>query len=175
MAVARLVGQMSSRGEPDASRVRLVADAPTSRIVVARCESEIVATATLLWFETIVGRFGYVEEVAVEQTLRGQGLGRGVMRRIGEVAIEHDLDFVELTSRPARVTANGLYRSPGLDQRKTNVFRMRLRPANRLAILARDESHDDDASEAPASRSVTASRSHQGGRPERGGYRDDKA
>lgn len=131
VAVARLVGQMSSRGEPDPERVGIVTDAPTSSVVVARHGSEIVATATLLWFETIVGRFGYVEEVAVEQTLRGQGLGRQVMRRLVEVAVEHDLDFVELTSRPARAAANGLYRSLGFDQRETNVFRLRLKPNGR--------------------------------------------
>ena len=130
-AVARLVGQMSSRGEPDPKQGRTrdrrgdITDRG-SPLRIGHCRDSHPPVV-----ETIVGRFGYVEEVAVEETLRGQGLGRRVMRRLVEVALEHNLDFVELTSRPTRVAANGLYRSLGFDQRETNVFRMRLKPVNR--------------------------------------------
>ena len=37
------------------------------------------------------------------------------------------LDFVELTSRPSREAANGLYQSIGFRRRETNVYRHDLR------------------------------------------------
>ncbi len=43
-----------------------------------------------------------------------------------ETAEQLGLDFVELTSRPRREAANGLYRSLGFELRPTNVYCHRL-------------------------------------------------
>ena len=50
-----------------------------------------------------------------------------------ETAERLGLDFVELTSRPEREAANGLYQSLGFELRQTNVYRHRLQtlPARR--------------------------------------------
>ena len=99
---------------------------PKSCIVVARIADEIVASATLLTMVTLVGQFGYVEEVAVDTAVRGRGVGRALMEGLVAVARERGLDFVELTSRPSREAANSLYRSMGFRLRETNVYRLDL-------------------------------------------------
>jgi ribosomal protein S18 acetylase RimI-like enzyme len=75
---------------------------------------------------TLVGQFGYVEEVAVDETMRGLGVGRALMDGLVAEARQRGLDFVELTSRSSREAANALYRSLGFRLRETNVYRMDL-------------------------------------------------
>jgi ribosomal protein S18 acetylase RimI-like enzyme len=87
----------------------------------------VVGTATLLTLETLVGVFGYVEEVAVDVAMRGRGVGTALMSGLVEAARDRGHDFVELTSRPSREAANALYQSLGFTLRKTNVYRLGLR------------------------------------------------
>ena len=127
-AISRLVPQVSDRVDSvPLDRIRRVAADPGSCIVVARTGSQVVGTATLLTMVTLVGQFGYVEEVAVEGSLRGRGIGRALMDGILAAARDRALDFVELTSRPSREAANMLYKSMGFRVRETNVYRFDLR------------------------------------------------
>ena len=95
--------------------------------MVARAAGQVVGSATLLTMVTLVGQFGYVEEVAVDTSVRGRGVGRALMEGLVAAARERALDFVELTSRPSREAANSLYRSLGFRLRETNVYRLDLR------------------------------------------------
>jgi ribosomal protein S18 acetylase RimI-like enzyme len=127
-AISHLVPQVSSQVQSVAKdRIERVAAGPSSCIVVARAAGQVVGSATLLTMVTLVGQFGYVEEVAVDASMRGVGVGRALMEGLVAEARERGLDFVELTSRPAREAANGLYRSLGFGLRETNVYRMDLR------------------------------------------------
>jgi ribosomal protein S18 acetylase RimI-like enzyme len=94
-----------------------------TRVVVARRDGLIAGMALLLVCQTLTGRFGLVQEVAVDPEARGQHLGVHVMVAVLRLASTLGLDFVELTSRPAREAANGLYRSLGFRVRETNVYR----------------------------------------------------
>lgn len=76
--------------------------------------------------ETLAGRFGLIEEVAVDEAARGHHVGVELIVRVLETAETLGLDFVELTSRASRVAANGLYVSLGFEARETNVYRHRL-------------------------------------------------
>ena len=126
-AVARLVPQVSSRvTEVSGDRVRAVAAGPASCIVVARVAGRVVGSATLLTLVTLVGSFGYVEEVIVDASMRGRGIGRHLMTGVVEAARSKGLDFVELTSRSSREAANRLYQSLHFDRRETNVYRLNL-------------------------------------------------
>ena len=75
---------------------------------------------------TLKGHFGLVEEVAVDNSARGNHVGVHLMVTLLEHADTLGLDFVELTSRPSREAANGLYMSLGFERRETNVYRHRL-------------------------------------------------
>lgn len=126
-SVARLIPQVSSRvTEVSGDRVRSVAAGPASCIVVARVADQVVGSATLLTVVTLVGSFGYVEEVVVDTPMRGRGIGRHLVAGVVHVARSKGLDFVELTSRPSREAANRLYQSLHFDRRETNVYRLNL-------------------------------------------------
>jgi ribosomal protein S18 acetylase RimI-like enzyme len=126
-AISRLVPQVSNRAASvSAERISRVATGPGSCIVVARAGGQVVGTATLLTMVTLVGQFGYVEEVAVDASARGRGIGRALMEGVLAIARDRALDFVELTSRPSREAANALYRSIGFRLRETNVYRFDL-------------------------------------------------
>jgi ribosomal protein S18 acetylase RimI-like enzyme len=126
-ALLRLLPQVSRRG-PDVTRERIervLAHEGTS-VVVARVDGQIVGSATLVRLLTLVGQFGYVEEVVVDEAARGQGIGAALLAALIDLARRDGLDFVELTSRSARVAANALYRSLGFELRETNVYRLPL-------------------------------------------------
>ena len=126
-ALIRLLPQVSSRAEPlTAARLERVLDLPSTRIVVARLDGAVAGMALLCLCTTLTGQFGLVEEVAVDAPARGHHVGVELMVRLLELADELGLDFVELTSRPSREAANGLYQSLGFEQRETNVYRHRL-------------------------------------------------
>lgn len=126
--VARLVPQVSSRADNvSAERVRSVARGPGSCLVIARIGDQVVGSATLLILRTLVGAFGYVEEVVVDEPVRGHGIGAKLVSEVLAVAEDRGLDFVQLTSRPARKAANRLYGSLGFSRRETNVYRYNLR------------------------------------------------
>jgi ribosomal protein S18 acetylase RimI-like enzyme len=127
-ALLRLLPQVSRRG-PQVTRERIeqVLAHPGTTVLLARFDGHVVGSATLLRLVTLVGQFGYVEEVVVDEAARGRGIGKSLLAALIELAREEGLDFVELTSRPAREAANALYRSIGFQQRETNVYRLPLK------------------------------------------------
>ena len=123
-ALVRVLPQVSKRGgQLTRDRVQLLIDNPATTIIVAKLSGQIVGSATLVRLVTLVGQFGYIEEVVVDKAARGQGIGRELMHELVEIARRDGLDFVELTSRPSRGAANRLYQSVGFRLRETNVYR----------------------------------------------------
>jgi ribosomal protein S18 acetylase RimI-like enzyme len=123
-ALARLLPQVSSRAAPLTSeRVDAVLANASTHVIVARRGGVVVGMALLLTCTTLTGQFGFVEEVAVDESVRGQHLGLRLVVGLLHVAAGLGLDFVELTSRPSREAANGLYRSLGFRLRETNCYR----------------------------------------------------
>ena len=88
-AISGLVAQMSSSGAAvPIERISRVATAPGSCILVARTADAVVGTATLLSIDTLVGQFGFVEEVVVDASMRGRGIGRRLMMGVLAAARE---------------------------------------------------------------------------------------
>jgi ribosomal protein S18 acetylase RimI-like enzyme len=65
----------------------------------------------------------WIEDVVVDATARGQGVGEALNRSALEVAERRGARTVDLTSRPSREAANRLYRRLGFVERETNVYR----------------------------------------------------
>jgi ribosomal protein S18 acetylase RimI-like enzyme len=125
-ALAVLLPQVSSRAAPlTLDRLKAVVSSPT-QIVVALLDDRIVGMSLLCVCETLAGRFGLVEEVAVDEAARGHHVGIELIVTVLEEAERLGLEFVELTSRPSREAANGLYVSLGFERRETSVYRHRL-------------------------------------------------
>jgi ribosomal protein S18 acetylase RimI-like enzyme len=123
-ALARLLPQVSGRAAPlTTNRTQLVLANPSTHVVVATVDDDVVGMALLLTCTTLTGQFGLVEEVVVDESMREQHLGRRLMVELLTTAKKRGFDFVELTSRPSREAANFLYQSLGFRRRETNVYR----------------------------------------------------
>jgi ribosomal protein S18 acetylase RimI-like enzyme len=72
------------------------------------------------------GYVGRVEEIVVAESFRGQGLGERLMDELIEIGKKRALVRIDLTSRPARVSAHKLYLRKGFFLRDTGVYRLSL-------------------------------------------------
>ena len=123
-AFADLIPQLSqSSPPPDADQVaRLLAD-PGSVVFVARLDGAIVGTLTLVLYRIPTGLKAWIEDVVVDGSARGHGVGDALNQAALSEARARDVKAVSLTSRPSREAANRLYRRIGFTQRETNVYR----------------------------------------------------
>jgi GNAT superfamily N-acetyltransferase len=67
-----------------------------------------------LWVQ---GFLGNVDEMIVEESYRGQGVGRKLMKRITEIAIENNCKRLELESSFHREEAHKFYTELGFEKR----------------------------------------------------------
>ncbi len=130
-AMARLVPQVSSSAPPPtAYELETIVESPATTLFVARDESgEIVGSLTLAVFRTPTGVRAWIEDVVVESSARGGGIGSALVREAVELARKAQARTVDLTSRPERDDANRLYRRLGFERRETNVYRLELSAA----------------------------------------------
>jgi ribosomal protein S18 acetylase RimI-like enzyme len=79
--------------------------------------------ATLVSVPLPTGLRGHVEDVVVDQSLRGRGIARQLLETMTAMAGAQGLRTLDLTSRPSRESALRLYESVGFERRETNVLR----------------------------------------------------
>jgi ribosomal protein S18 acetylase RimI-like enzyme len=133
--LCRLLAQVSSKGHSlTAERIEAVLRTPSTTILVARLDGEIVGMALLLTLTTLSRTTGYVEEVVVDEAARGQHISTSLMTALLNHAVSRGMEFVDLTSRPSRKAANGLYQSLGFRQRETNSYRHDLQQVASLSL-----------------------------------------
>lgn len=87
---------------------------------------KIIGMATLISYRIPQNMRGYVEDVVVDESMRGKGVGKKLMNHIIEKARDLGVRYLNLTSRPSREAAQKLYESLGFEKRDTNVFRLPL-------------------------------------------------
>ena len=124
-AFARLIPQLSRSARPpvEAELAEMI-DAPGTHVLVARLDDgPIVGALTLVLFRIPTGIRAWIEDVVVDEAVRGRGVGEALSRRALEVAGGAGARTVDLTSRPSRETANRLYERIGFERRDTNVYR----------------------------------------------------
>jgi len=122
--LGHLLPQVTRRAAPLTSRwLDIVLREPSTVVFTATLGGRIVGMALLCVCTTLAGRFGLVEEVAVDEKARGHHVSVHLMVRLLAAAAERELDHVELTSRASRVAANGLYQKLGFELRETNCYR----------------------------------------------------
>jgi ribosomal protein S18 acetylase RimI-like enzyme len=98
-----------------------------STLLVARDElGRIVGTLTFVVFRTTTELRARIEDVVVDESARGKGLGEQLVREALRLGRERGARSVTLTSRRGRDAANRLYERIGFDQRDTNVYTFNL-------------------------------------------------
>ncbi len=134
-AFARLHPQLSSSPPPDAAALERIVGHPANTVLIARAGSdeasdhpsdEIVGAMILVLFPLASGLRAWIEDVVVDESARGRGIGAALNRHAIEIARQAGARTVDLTSRPDREAANRLYARLGFNQRATNVYRLDL-------------------------------------------------
>jgi len=119
-AAATLVRQLSSSAPiPSAEDLREIVRSPSTILLLAKGERDIMGMLTLVLFRIPTGVRAIIEDVVVDEAYRGRGIAEALTR----VAIDRAQEAVDLTSRPSRVAANRLYQKLGFRQRESNVYR----------------------------------------------------
>ena len=124
-----LLAQVRNGSEKDTatmSELRDVLKDKNTLIIVAKDGARIVGMAMLCVTVRIGRRTGQVEDVVVDDSYRGKGLGKELMYKLIELARRKKLNAIYLTSRPARVAANALYQKIGFEKKETNAYCLKL-------------------------------------------------
>jgi ribosomal protein S18 acetylase RimI-like enzyme len=123
-AFARLVPQLSrSSPVPGEAELAEIVASPATVLLVGRDGDAIVGSLTLVLFRIPTGVRAWIEDVVVDESVRGRGVGEALSREALRRAVAAGARTVDLTSRPSREAANRLYRRLGFEIRDTNVYR----------------------------------------------------
>ena len=127
-AFERLTPQLSkSNPPPSEAELRALVESDASVLLMAvDDDGRFVGTLTLVLFRIPTARRAWIEDVVVDEAFGGRGIGKALTRDAIERARAAGCKTVDLTSRPSREVANGMYRSLGFELRETNVYRYSL-------------------------------------------------
>jgi ribosomal protein S18 acetylase RimI-like enzyme len=123
-AFARLIPQLStSSPAPGRDALSAIVENPESALFVARLDGRIVGSLTLVTYRIPTGLKAWIEDVVVDESARGHGVGESLNRAALDEARRRGAKDVSLTSRPSREAANRLYQRLGFKIRQTNLYR----------------------------------------------------
>jgi ribosomal protein S18 acetylase RimI-like enzyme len=122
-AFARLVPQLSpGRAGPTLAELATVVSAPGTNVLVARDGDSIVGTLTLLVYRIPTGARGWIHDVVVDESARGQGAGAALVDEALRIAEAAGVASVHLTARAHREAAHRMYRRLGFAEHPSEVF-----------------------------------------------------
>jgi ribosomal protein S18 acetylase RimI-like enzyme len=121
-AIAALLPQLTeARTPPTLEQLREVVS--TQTLLVARDDDgQVLGTAAFVLYRVASGLKGRLEDVIVDSSSRGRGVGEALTREVMQLANEAGVLMLELTSMPYRQEANRLYKRLGFVRKPTNVY-----------------------------------------------------
>jgi ribosomal protein S18 acetylase RimI-like enzyme len=126
-AFARLIPQLSATAvPPDRQVLSEIIAAPSNTLLVAKDSSnggEIVGSLTLVIFRIPTALRAWIEDVVVDSSARGRGVGEALTEEAVRIARSRGARTIDLTSRRSREAAHRLYERVGFAVRDTNVYR----------------------------------------------------
>ena len=124
--IADMLAQLTAREYPFGEQeMRAIIEDSASQLFIMRDNKRIMGMLTLGHYTSPTGRKVWVEDVVVSADYRGKGLGRKLINHAIEYCRENlSPCTLMLTSNPARVAANELYRTSGFEPKQTNVYKM---------------------------------------------------
>ena len=126
-AIVRLLAQLStSQHVFTHDTLQKLVECDTTHLFLLQVDGVIGGMITLCSTLSPTGCKMWVEDVVVDEALRGRSLGRRLVEHAIEYASNCGKVTLMLTSRPSREAANALYRSAGFSLRETNVYKMNL-------------------------------------------------
>jgi ribosomal protein S18 acetylase RimI-like enzyme len=120
--IDRLLPQLTeARTQPTLAQLQDVVSNQT--LLVARDDdNRVMGTLTFVLYRVASGVKGRIEDVIVDESARGQGVGETLVREGMRLANEAGVLMLELTSMPYRQSANRLYKRLGFVRKPTNVY-----------------------------------------------------
>lgn len=119
-------------GEIEAGRLaRLIEDGRLTLFVAEDGEeqegSKLTGMLTMCVCPTLAQDKLWIEDVIVDDSCRGKGVGRALVKAaVAHAAAAWPGNTLYLTSNPTRQAARALYASEGFEEYDTGVFRMKL-------------------------------------------------
>lgn len=128
-AFQRLVPQLTNNNPPPTldELAALLRDASSTLMIARDDNGVIVGALSLTVYRVPTGIRSIIEDVIVDISARGQGIGEALMLRAIEIAREKGAGNIALTSNPIRTAANSLYVKLGFQKRETNSYQMKLK------------------------------------------------
>ncbi len=124
-AINKLLSQLSSTPRSfTLEQLRAIVSSPSSHLFVAEGSAGICGMLTVGEYISPTGRKMWIEDVVVDEAMRGKSVGRALVEFAMEYAASTGGGVLMLTSRPSRVAANALYRSCGFEPKETNMYRI---------------------------------------------------
>ena len=126
-AVCRLLRQLTTRDVvlSEEGYNELVAS-PSSKLFLLLRDDEVVGMLTVGMYASPTGTKAWIEDVVVDEAMRGRSIGRLLVNSAIEYAKTLGGGTLMLTSRPSREAANALYRSCGFVFKETNNYKMEI-------------------------------------------------
>jgi ribosomal protein S18 acetylase RimI-like enzyme len=125
-AIGCLVPQLKLKYSlPAREEIEALVGSKASILLVARYPDEyspIIGFLTLVIYRVPTGIRARIEDVVVDEAMRGKGIGEALVRRGLNMALDAGADGVALTSNPKREAANKLYQKLGFKRWKTNLY-----------------------------------------------------
>ena len=123
-AVNRLIPQLSRSAPPlTTEALEKIVSWDGNRLLIARSGDQVVGMLTLVMFPIPTGLRAWIEDVVVDESARGQGVGAALTQEAIRLAQAVGARTVDLTSRPSRQAANRLYERLGFELRDTRAYR----------------------------------------------------
>jgi ribosomal protein S18 acetylase RimI-like enzyme len=123
-AFEKLIPQLTHRLSPSIDELAALVNS-SSILLIARYPDNagpIVGSGTLGVFRTPTGLHAHIEDVIVDEDLRGRRIGEALVRELLNAAKELGVEGVSLTCNSRRTAANRLYEKLGFKNWDTNVY-----------------------------------------------------
>jgi ribosomal protein S18 acetylase RimI-like enzyme len=91
---------------------------------MSRLDGDITGMLSLVMFPLPSGLRARIEDVVVDESARGRGVGAGLTREAVRLARSAGARTVDLNSRPSRAAANRLYERLGFEPRESRVYHL---------------------------------------------------
>jgi ribosomal protein S18 acetylase RimI-like enzyme len=125
-AIKRLATKIGANYKPlTKTDIAEIIASPNIALFIAKYAEKIVGMVTLIVYRIPYVKKAYVDDLVVDETFRGMGIGRQLMEKVLSTATKKGAAYIDFTARPSRVS-NGLYEKLGFKKRDTNVYRYML-------------------------------------------------
>ena len=125
-ASQRLIPQLTlHKNPPTWDEITDLVKSESLTLLVARnpeANGAIIGILSLILYRVPTGVRSIVEDLVVDEEMRGHGVGKALLSYAIRLAREAGADGIALTSNPRRVAANQMYQSMGFEIRKTNAY-----------------------------------------------------